>query len=403
MSRRIMLSKESLQKELRDKRTGFVRFSREQAAISVRLGELLGTLGEASSRDLTELFGAKDGSGAIPSAELDRYGSASVRFPEKWSSHEGAREWASNVLFKRTTFAADGSQIYVEKETTLPVGAVQIGWFENPHDPSLPYEKSARLELLTPEVLLSEDNQGVDPESRVGERRFHLEVQRVAEFLESRRGWEERGEPMPLAFFDGTLLVSFSLPQTRLQKSFVDAMVGLVGLSEETRVPVVGYVDRSLSRDLVNLLRLIAGTDEAPSTTDAALLASIPDVLPGWGDRTIFFHSNRSGMGAFRDEVTGLSSVGFCYLRTSSSGPPARLDIPRWVFEAGLLDELADVVRAECVIGIGYPYPIETADQTALISSRDRQVFLKALQEFAVREELNFSAARKDASKARRR
>ncbi|MCO6511206.1 MAG: DNA double-strand break repair nuclease NurA [Aridibacter famidurans] len=90
-------------------------------------------------------------------------------------------------------------------------------------------------------------------------------------------------------------------------------------------------------------------------------------------------------------------------MRTSSSGPPARLDVPRWVSEAGLLDKLADIVRAECVIGIGYPYPIETADQTALISSRDRHIFLKALQEFAVREELNFAVTRKDASKSRRR
>jgi NurA-like 5'-3' nuclease len=79
------------------------------------------------------------------------------------------------------------------------------------------------------------------------------------------------------------------------------------------------------------------------------------------------------------------------------------LDIPAWVYEQGFLNELIDVVRAECVIGLGYPYPLETADQTAVISGRDREVFLRALQELATREKLDFSVARKDTSKARRR
>lgn len=398
-----MLHKNLLLSELAAKRDSFRAFSRSQARDAEIYAEELRRMASLTAKEVIGKLGSAEGTGALPSGELKGDGSVTRGFVAAWRNHEEAREWASEVLAGRTTFAADGSQIYVEKETSLPVGAVQIGWFENPHDSDVPFVKDARLELLTPDDLISGPDGGADPESRIGERRFQLEVRRVAEFLESRNGWESRGERMPLAFFDGTLLVSFSLPQTRLQKSFIDAMVNLVRLSEETRVPVVGYVDRSLSRDLVNLLRSLAGTGEAPSITDAALLASIPDVLPGWGDRTIFFHSNRSGMAAFRDEGSGVSSVGFCYLRTSSAGPPARLDIPRWVSEAELVDELADIVRAECVIGIGYPYPIETADQTALISSRDRHTFLKALQEFAVREELNFAVTRKAASKSRRR
>jgi hypothetical protein len=55
------------------------------------------------------------------------------------------------------------------------------------------------------------------------------------------------------------------------------------------------------------------------------------------------------------------------------------------------------------VIGLGYPYALETADQTAVITMRDREVFLGALQDFAAREKLNFSVSRKSASKGRRR
>ncbi len=108
-------------------------------------------------------------------------------------------------------------------------------------------------------------------------------------------------------------------------------------------------------------------------------------------------------MSAFIDAETNKSIVGFTYLQTTSDSAPARLDIPSWVYEAELLHEVLDVVRAECVIGLGYPYALETADQTAVITMRDREVFLGALQDFASREKLNFSVARKAASKGRRR
>ena len=70
---------------------------------------------------------------------------------------------------------------------------------------------------------------------------------------------------------------------------------------------------------------------------------------------------------------------------------------------ARLLDEVIDVVRAESVVGLGYPYALETADQAAVISTADRNIFLRALQGLASREKLNFSVARKAASKERRR
>jgi hypothetical protein len=122
-----------------------------------------------------------------------------------------------------------------------------------------------------------------------------------------------------------------------------------------------------------------------------------------WGDRTCFCYSKRSGLNAFLDSDTGKPLVGFSYLQTTSDSSPARLDIPAWIYEEALLDELLDVVRAECVIGLGYPYALETADQTAVISIRDREVFFRALQEFATREKLDFSVTRKGASKGRRR
>jgi hypothetical protein len=129
----------------------------------------------------------------------------------------------------------------------------------------------------------------------------------------------------------------------------------------------------------------------------------MPQTLKNWGDRTIFCYSKRRGLSAFINEETGKSIVGFTYLQTTADSAPARLDIPSWIYEKGLLNEVLDTVRAECVIGLGYPYALETADQTAVITVRDREIFLRALQDFAMREKLNFGVSRKAASKGRRR
>ena len=53
--------------------------------------------------------------------------------------------------------------------------------------------------------------------------------------------------------------------------------------------------------------------------------------------------------------------------------------------------------------GGGYPYALETADEAAYISGRDRAQFVRALQEFAEREHVSFGVARKAISKAHRR
>ena len=404
-----MIYRELLTNELHNQREDFRRFAENQAEDLNEYLYILERLATHSSSEVLEKVSGNENVGAIPSEELEKSESFTKNFAESWNNHEQARRWANSVLRERTTFAADGSQIYAEKDTSLPVGAIQIGWFENPHDASQTYEKNAEFKILSPRDLLENQEEPMNPETRVGEKRFHAEVGKVSEFLMRKAGWEKRGEKMPVAFFDNTLLISFSLPQTELQESFIQAIINLVRLSRDTNVPLVGYVDRSFSRDLLNLLDTFdeRQTEETQTLYDATILNTKTSkgkrVLENWGERTIFCYSKRKGLNAFIDPNTERSLVGFTYLQTTGNSLPARLDIPAWVFEMGMLDELVDVVRAECVIGLGYPYALETADATAVITSRDREIFLGTLQEFANREKLNFSVSRKNASKGRRR
>ena len=96
-------------------------------------------------------------------------------------------------------------------------------------------------------------------------------------------------------------------------------------------------------------------------------------------------------------------SIGFAYLKTASPSPPARLEIPMWVYERGLLDEVINIVRAEVIVGNGYPYAIETADQAAVINSRDRLAFEAIFQRFAENQQLGLRVSPKAVSKHRRR
>lgn len=403
-----MLYRELLKGELHKQRADFRRFAQTQAGDLTDYLEKLQKLTNTRSAEIWEKLKDRDDAGALPSAELDEAKSFSFSFAEKWQNHEEARAWANLILQNRTTFAADGSQLYAEKETSLPVAAIQIGWFENPHDKHQSYEKNAKFSVLSPEKLLSQD-EPVIPETKVGQLRFEAEVEKVEEFLQKKSGWQMRGERMPLAFYDGTLLLSTPHPKTSLQVSFTNKLVELARFSASTQVPMVGYVDRSYARDLLSLLdNFEAGAIQSERTLyDATILhaetSNFEQVLKFWGDRTCFCYSKRRGLSAFIDTETDKSIVGFTYLQTTSDSAPARLDIPSWIYEAELLDEVLDVVRAECVIGLGYPYALETADATAVITMRDREIFLAALQDFANREKLNFSVSRKSASKGRRR
>ncbi len=141
--------------------------------------------------------------------------------------------------------------------------------------------------------------------------------------------------------------------------------------------------------------------DAAPLPADARGLS---DALLwrgalGWGDRTPAFLSARYDLARIGQSM----EVGFVYFQAALDRPPARIEFPRWLLDAGLLDRVLDVVRAEVIAGTGYPYPIEAADAVAVISMRDRAQFYALFQEFAEREGLGLSFSRKALSKSRRR
>jgi hypothetical protein len=335
--------------------------------------------------------------GARPTAEHDLHPGVVVPFGSGWTNHEQARGWALDVLAGVTTAAVDGSQITPTKDVSMPVGAVQIGWFVNPHTDDVRYVKDVTFDVLPPDELAGEEEEGFGfPDWRINLRRFAGECHKLIELMAAHRDAEVR----PVCFFDGSLVVSFVQPlRPERQREYVRAVMDLLAASERYRVPLVGYVDTSYANDLLVMLNRLAGKHGRPPVGDGAVLRS----RMGWGDRTTAWICARE------DDVLPLGGekyydrVCFLYLKTTADRPPARLDLPRWVVEGGELERVMDVVRAECVVGNGYPYALETADAVAVITRQDRERFYRVFQEFAEREGLPLRFARKAVSKRGRR
>jgi hypothetical protein len=402
-----MLYRTHVMSALEARREQFVSFER---SMRDEVGELAARLRALSGRTAREVSREAGGRVTYPSDELERAGGPLAPFAERWRSHEEARRWALSVLSNRATFAADGSQLFPGREASLPVAAVQVASFENPHAPEGRYFKDVHFEVITPDELRAGGRGFDSPEQVVGARRFELEAEAVCAFLERRRGWRSRGERAPVAFFDNTLV--FSSPrgdsETFFSKRYASALARLITLSRETETPVVGYIDHSYAPDVRDLLEAFYKDLPETNVYDAQILSARPSdgsgpLLGAWGDRTIFWHCRRRSLAPSFYGEDGAPLVGFVYLQTTADGSPARLDIPAWVHEAGMLEEVVDAVRAECVVGNGYPYAVETADEAAVMTARDREQFLRVMEDFAAEHRLDFRLSRKPASKARRR
>lgn len=422
-----MLHAQKLRAELERKREQFTsyssRFGGYKQAYLAALAGLSARYPDAASLRAAQpssvsTSGASDGAHPTPEYErwrsLGRAGAPVLPFGRDFAHHEDSRAWAER-LRGTTTLAVDGSQLMPWRDASIPVALVQAGIFENPHQPPTPYLKDITVEVMTPEDLVSGDSESQD--ARTGEaigyserlvhlRRFELEVETMIGRMRhhAEQNWRERSSddvPPIVALYDGSLIVSFALKmQEPYRGRYAQAAQRLLRASEEWRIPLVGYIDTSYARDMLTMLRGLYGDDlPEPSGLHDALLWQ---GQLRWGDRTPAFISARDDLQQMGYEGRS-SQVAFVYLQTSQDRPPARLEFPRWMLDADLLDRVVDVVRCEVIAGNGYPYAIEAADAVAVISQENRAQFYALFQEFAKEAGVPFNFSRKALSKSRRR
>jgi hypothetical protein len=341
--------------------------------------------------------------GALPTAELDGADGLCISFDHEWRDHRESRTWALEILLNRPVLAVDGSQITPTKDIAPAVAAVQIGWFVNDHTPgSGGYVKDVAFEVLSPEDLGEEegdDAAGTFANQYVNRVRFERECDKLCELMEQYA--DAPAAAKPLCFFDGSFIISFAGTMKPMHsRQYVRAVQKLLDCSTRTQVPLVAFVDRSFSSDIVHLMTVLEDKPNALPLSDAALISRC---VKKWGDRSPLFICARGDSLTEQNLADFYKEVVFTYVKLSSDHPPARVELPRWIWEAGRADEILDLVRAECVVGNGYPYAVETADAVAVISMQDRQRFYALYQQFVEREGLDLQQTRKAQSKLSRR
>jgi hypothetical protein len=312
--------------------------------------------------------------GAYPSSEWSPGSDSWLPFSAELSPEASRREWshwAEQALNGVTTLAVDGSQIYPSSDWSIPVAAVQVGMFENPHLGIGDYKRSAKFEPISPLDLLGNESDDVALQDAVNERRHRLEIETLIDWMRSHSGEPGRR----VALFDGTLVVSFA---TNLRPRYVESVLDLVEASEATQTPVVGYLDSSRARDLSQMYSWL--DSESPTRLIDGVF--LPESR--WLQRTPAFVCARAKGLENYDRRGRQTDIYFSYLRSSRDSLPARLEFPGWILRSEKLEQVVDTIRAEIVAqGGGYPYAFETADAIAVLTARDRDRFRDVFRRFA--------------------
>ncbi len=401
-----MIFRDKIFAQLTAKQAGFRNYNDEARHDAAEYADALQKFAALSSAQVQQSVAQLPTPGALPTSEFDLAPALGLRFPQEFHNHENARHWAAEALLHHTTLAADGSQILPVKEFSIPVAAVQVAWFINAHTRVGSYVKDAAFQVLAPDELLIEYNGERNiSEQAVNLRRFALEIHTLCRLMREIAADPKQMERRPLALFDSSLVISFV---DRLQQdqrlAYTNLVLELLRCSEATRVPLIGYVDTSYARDLTHLLENCLALRESDQMHDAQL---VNDLLK-WGDRTPLFvcargSADKKQQGVLEGFAEYRRGIGFTYLKTHARLPPARLEIPLWIYEAGWLDEVLDLIRAEVIVGNGYPYVLETADAAAVITARDRDAFYAIFQQFAKDQNIDLRISQKAVSKFRRR
>jgi hypothetical protein len=386
-----MLDLKLLSNELLRKKDDIIGFEREASEVTEEYRqkmELIGSLDQS----INEHLGPYSGSKVLEEGDFIR------RFKKEFISRSKATDWALEILKGRMIAAVDGSQIFPSRTYSLPIGVAQAGLVINNHTGLDGYSASQKLSIIVPEDFEKHGNISAYSETPVSLQRYRLECEQIILFM--------REHPGNIVFMDDSLVLSFiNKLDDRIQKEYVKAIVQVLQVSEETRSPLVGYTDLPLNKDIITLMKKHFHLKPTSHLTDSYLIQG----NLYWGDRTRVFQSDRDdrtlreNTDTFSKSVLDLygghrDSIAFFYIQ-SSGGLPSKIEMPKWAFQAGMTDHIADVVRAECIIRPGYPDIIHRAHEYTVVGNGDAERFNGMLDAFAEQNKIRIYKSAKALNK----
>ncbi len=294
-------------------------------------------------------------------------------FPFNWKNRHDAIEWVDSVLSGVAVGAVDGSQIYSDKNYEIPLAVIQTSQILNRHTNDSDYKENTETQIITPDEFESASVYSFGSEY-VDARRFALECNSIVRLMKE--------DDKPCILLDGALILShINVLNRNIRDIYVRAITKLLEASEKMRTPVIGFIDTTMPRDLTLMMHFLFGLKKG-KLSDTHLFSHLL-----WGERTAAFLCDRDdrrgeearsvldNYGKFRDQIA------FFYMRVSG-GLPARVEFPAWMHEEGMVDKIADIIRAECVIRSNYPDILMRAHEAAVIRMNDHDLFYGMLDNF---------------------
>jgi len=365
-----MLNLHDLSNEFEDRKSAIINYERETSGELTEYGNALPDLDRADTSmnsTLPQYSGAKL---FEPGRTIRRFHPAAA-----WKNREGAISWVDRVLSGVAVGSADGSQIYPDKNYGLPIAAVQVGSVYNRHTTDREYAHETSASLITPDEFADAGVYAYGKEF-VDARRFALECDALIDLMCT--------NDSIYLLLDGTLVPPhINTLRKNLKEIYLDAMMKLLGASKETKNPIIGYVDVSVQRDVITMMRHLYGLKATKKLFDPVLFA---DRL-NWGDRTKAFICNRDDRrGTDSPSVLDTymeyrDSIAFFYMRMGDL--PSRIEFPIWcASDTDAIDRIADIIRAETILRGSYPDILMIAHRNAVVTAKEHEVFYRMLSRF---------------------
>ncbi|VVB97003.1 NurA domain protein [uncultured archaeon] len=294
-------------------------------------------------------------------------------FSFNWKNRHESMQWVDSVLSGIAVGAVDGSQIYSDKNYEIPLAVLQTSRIFNRHTDDGDHKQEIEATIITPDEFEEASVYSFGREY-VDARRFTMECESIVRLM--------KGHEKLYVLLDGALILSHvNVLNTNIRKIYINAIMKLLEASEKTRNPVIGFIDTTMPRDITLMMHFLFGLKKS-KLSDTHLFSNL-----SWGERTAAFISDRDdrrgeeaksvldNYGRFRNEIA------FFYMRTSN-GLPARVEFPSWVHEEGIVDKIADIIRAECIIRGNYPDILMRAHDAAVIRTNEHDLFYGMLESF---------------------
>ena len=168
------------------------------------------------------------------------------------------------------------------------------------------------------------------------------------------------------------------------QEGMVTDYLACLDQGRRQGIPIIGYISRPRSRDVVNALRVGLCPEDAPNYDRCPYERDERPPcaqIEGLTDRRLFAKLLKAGE---RSQVFGSASrilnkygahrIGFFYLHVGSE--IVRVELPQWVgTDAALLDLVHAVAYDQAQKGMGYPVALAEAHQQAVVRGAERDLF----------------------------